>query len=707
MLSMLRPMLGRLSKNKAVVALAAAATLSVMVVTPDAGAQIRRLVGRAAAIGGAGATNLPYNVSDNQGNQWMFYQHGQFQQQGNMPIYSQGAMLQVNGQYPNARNNQATIDQKTGELVISDMPVNGFIVTRRILLNKEEGYVRYIDIIKNPTNAIASPNLVLNTNLNYGVQMAQTVTDPKKKDAQIGWAAQTHANGRCVVEMYAGKNAKSVPNVQYQQGNSNVQAMFSPPIPPGKEIAWMHFHAMTNSLDQSQKFVLGMKDSKVMASIPPAIRRLIINFRGGENFIGDYEILRGDILDVVELRGGDQLKGNLKETSFKLQTFYGNVELAVDKVIGLINAGEFRPRQLVVTKDGEVFGGKLDKDTLTLELSSGQVTQIPLSQISRVGYRKRGAEPEEWTFEKPVVLMRTGDRIGVQMPVMDIDISTRYGPLKIRAASIAAVNFQAEEHGVHEVFLTDGSKFAGLVNAEMFEMKLSGEGPEQIVKFPASSIRRLQMARAPEPAGEDEEAIMNLANEDQLVGALAGTLKLDTAFSTITLNAAEVKRLVHTPGSPSDVQVVLWDETSVSGQLQEQQLAIDLKSGVQIKVPVALVEDYEQPRPKPSQAAIDTIKQLVAELSAEDGTKRDAAQEKLTSMGPVVLMIIQEMKAAQSPEGQQRIDAIVKQLGDKEAPAKKEEKEKKETPARAAGAADAPVAPPAPEINVLPQIIDR
>jgi hypothetical protein len=299
--------------------------------------------------------------------------------------------------------------------------------------------------------------------------------------------------------------------------------------------------------------------------------------------------------------------------------------------------------------------------------------------------------------------MRTGDRIGVQMPSLDIDISTRYGPLRIKASSIAAVNFQSEEHGVHDVFLTDGSKFAGLINAEQFEMKLSGEGPEQVVKFPSSSIRRLQLAKAAESTDEDQ-AIMALANEDQLVGNLAGTLKLDTAFSTITLNAAEVKRLVHTPGSPSDVQVVLWDETSVSGQLQEQQLAIDLKSGVQIKVPVALVENYTQPQPKPSAAAIEAIKQLVTELSAEEFKQRDAAQEKLLTMGPIVVATLNELRANQTPEAQQRIDAIVKQLG-KDGSVKKEEEKKKDKPA-AAGAADAP-APVAPQVLPQIEVLDR
>jgi hypothetical protein len=407
--------------------------------------------------------------------------------------------------------------------------------------------------------------------------------------------------------------------------------------------------------------VLSMKESKIMASIPSAIRKLIINFRGGENFIGDYEILRGDILDVVELRSGDQLKGTLKEKSFKLDTFYGPVELPVDKIIGLINAGQFRPRQLLVTKDGEIFGGKLDREKLVLELSSGQVTEIPISAISRMGYRKRSGEPEEWTFEKPVVLMRTGDRIGVQMPTRDIDVATRYGPLKLKPDSVASIDFQTEENSVHQISLKDGSKFAGLVNGDVFEMRLGADGPEQVVKFPAASIRRLQLTNKTDDT-DDDQSTLNLANEDQLVGNLTGTLKLDTAFSTLTINAGEIKKLVHTAGAPSDVQVVLWDETTVSGQLQEQELAIALKSGVAMKVPVALVEEYNQPRPQASGAVVESIKSLVGELNSEDWKQRDAAQEKLIAMGPVVISTIKQIRPAQPPEAQQRIDLVLKQL---------------------------------------------
>ncbi len=192
-------------------------------------------------------------------------------------------------------------------------------------------------------------------------------------------------------------------------------------------------------------------------------------------------------------------------------------------------------------------------------------------------------------------------------------------------------------------------------------MKLASEGPEQIVKFPLSAIRRLQLVAKSDEIDEDQ-ATLELLNNDVLVGSLAGTLKLDTVFNTITVNAGEIKRLIHTAGSPSDVQVNLWDESLVSGQLQEQEILCKLKSGLEMKVPVSLVEEYTQPRPLASGSVQDLIKSLVSELNAEDWKKRDAAQEKLIQMGPVVFSSLKQMRTSQSPEAQQRIDVILKQI---------------------------------------------
>lgn len=661
--------------RKSRLAASAVVFASMVLVTAISGAQPRALARVVRAIGGGGGTiNLPYQVRDASGNQWMVYQGGWIQMQGNNPVYSQGAMLQLNGNQPNVHNNQARLDAKTGEVIFENMQSGQFMVTRRVLIDKEANYARYIDIIRNNQAQDQTVAVQIQSNMNFGIDNGQPIMDPRKKANTIGWAGMT-GNGRCVLEMYAGKGSKVTPeSVNFQQGNSFVQGQFQLAIPGNKEVAIMHVHAIVGTTEQANEFVRSFRESKVLASLPPDLRKMIINFSGGQGFIGERELLRGDMFDVVEIRGGDQMRGNLKEPAYKLETFYGNVELPAGRVIGLINVGEFRPRQLLVTTDGEIFGGKLGKETIGLELTSGQMTQIPLSQITRIGYRKRADEPEEWPTDKPFVALRSGERIGIQMPVEPIEIVTRYGPLKLDPKSIASILFQTEEHGVHDVLLTDGSKFAGLVAAPAFEMMLSSGGagsttqpaetPEppaaaQVVRFPSSAIARIQLAPVGEEQEPSESATLALANEDLLVGSLSGVLKLDTAFDTLTIQASELRKLTRVKDAGLDVQVTLWDASVVSGQLQDPSLQCQLASGVTVSIPVGLVEEYDQPTPAAGAGIIEKIQAAVAQLNADDWKVRDRAEAELTAMGPVVVGTLKEMRDKQPPEAQQRIDQIL------------------------------------------------
>ena len=619
---------------------------------------------------GPGTVNLPHVVNDNTGNQWMIYQGGWMRQNGNMPMYSQAAMLLVNGNAVASGANTATRDAKTGEILFENVPVQGSVtVTRRILINAADNYVRYIDVFKNGQPQEASVNVTFQTNFNYGVQTQATVNDPKKKDRGIAWVAQLQA-GRALLEVYGGRGAKNAPEIAFMPDNNMVRAAHTLTIPGGKSVALVHVHGTAASQDAAQQFVLGIKESKFLADVPPDVRKMIVNFGGGGSaFIdGDREVLRGELFDVVELRSGDLVKGTLKEPAYKLETFYGTIDLPADRVVGLINVGQFRPRQLLVTGEGEVFGGHLVKETVDLELSSGQATQIPLAQIARAGYRRRAGEPDEWTFDKPLVMLRTGERVGVVAPELPVEVLTRYGLLKLAPESILAIDFQAEGHGVHQIFLTDGSAFAGLVNSPEFAMKLSGP-TTQSVSFPASTLRRLQMTSKSPETDEDETPTLALANDDLLVGTLTGPLKLDTTFDTIDVDGAEVRSLTRAPESAGlDVQVTLWDQTTVSGQLQQPHVTCALGSGVQVTVPVALVEEYSNPNPKPSTTMVERIKSVVEQLSHPDWKTRESAEAQLAAMGPTVASVLREMLPGQPPEAQQRIESILKKLGKDSAP---------------------------------------
>lgn len=621
-------------------------------------------------VGPNGQVNLPYMLQDNNGGNWRVYQGGWFQQNSNMPLYSQGAMLTIDGQNPNVNSNTAKLDPKTGELMFENMPCGGCSVTRYVTVDKAGGYIRYIDVFKNTTNAAKTFQVMIQSSCNYGLNGGQSVPDPRKKDQYLGFVGQTGAN-QSIVEMYAGKGAKVAPQVSSPQGNNMIQASAALTIPAGKEQALMHLHATAPTQDAGAKFITDLKEPALLKSIPAALRKLIVNFRAAQDFIGDLEVLRGDVLDVVELRDGDSFKGTLKEPAYDLQTFYGDITLPPDKVIGLINVGQFRPRQLLITSDGQIIGGHLKKQTIELEMSSGQVTQIPLTQIARAGYRKRAGEPEEWTFDKPIVLLRTGERIGVQMPQGPIDVVTRYGKLALQPAQVASVQLQNEENNVHEIELTDGSRFAGLLTNDSFTLKLDIGGGEQNVTIPTSAMIRLQLTPKVKDADESTPVI-KLSNEDQMIGSLTGDLKMATAFDTITISAPELRSLSHSPDrGAQDVQVGLWDGTVFSGQLEETDLACQLQCGVSIKVPVALVQEYTQPQPRPSPATIEKIKGIVQnDLTNEDYHVRERARAQLLSMGTAVEAVLKDLRANQSPEAQKSIDVILGELDKQRHPPK-------------------------------------
>ena len=58
-------------------------------------------------------------------------------------------------------------------------------------------------------------------------------------------------------------------------------------------------------------------------------------------------------------------------------------------------------------------------------------------------------------------------------------------------------------------------------------------------------------------------------------------------------------------------------------------------------------------------AMIDKIKASVAQLNADDWKARDRAEAELTTMGPVVVGVLKQLRPSQPPEAQQRIDQIL------------------------------------------------
>ena len=642
---------------------------------------------------GAGALALPVSGSDGRGNTWMVYQPTYIQSQANFPVYGQAAALQVNGQQPQFNNpGSAHVDEKTGELVIEGLTAGPLAVTRRVLLDTDDGGIRVTDVLRNTTATEQPATVVVTSQINYGVQQSQTVPDPKRSGRALAWVATVAAGpGRAAVDCYGGPGAKVGATVESQPGGNVVNATYAATVPANGQIALVHYHLILPTADQGTAWVAAMKPARMLADLPKDVRRTVVNFRVGGGLMGDQEVLRGDLLDAVELRNGDRLNGTLTDPSFTLDTFYGTVELPVDHVVGIVNAGAYRPRQLVVTTDGQIFSGHLQQPTIGLELSSGQKVTIPLAQIARLGYRHRPGEPSDdappppadarpttgpsATLRPPYVLLATGDRVGVTLPAdKPITVVTRYGPLSLSPAVLSGITFTGEDSSVHTINLTDGSHFSGLVTVPDFEAVLdTGAGKPLTVHFPVGSISRIVFAGddddddggppALKPAANGGDApSLHLKRDDLLVGTLTGRFKVDTAFDTVTVNADEIRSISRGKDGGADLAVTTFDGTVFNGQVQDPTLACHLNCGIDVRVPVDLIDGYTNPSPAVPAMLKEQIDKLVSQLDADDWQARDAAEKQLVKLGPAVDGVLRGVRDKQPPEAQQRIDAVLRQL---------------------------------------------
>lgn len=611
--------------------------------------------GAAAAEGRRTTSNLPYRFpqGDPTGNSWMLFNGGRLIQQGNMPFCGDGAALSINGQGIQSNVQTVSIDN-SGEVVLDNIRVGQLSVTRRFI-QLDDGTMRVTDIIRNSRSDEVTANVTISFNINFGVQSTRSVSDPKKADRPLAIVI-TDGQNRNLVSIYAGRNSKLTPTINAIPNNNQVQAAFEMKIPPGKERAIVHFHQFAATVDQADKIASQYRESRALATLAPEIRRIVANYPVATSQLDEIELLRGTTTDVVELNSADQLRGDLLVGQWDIETAFGKMQIPGDQVAGLVVVAGPQPRQLLVTVDGEMIGGRLAQTALDLQTSSGQKLSLPISQISRVG--RRSLQPAEAETRKPLPMihLRTGDRLAVNLPQQPLRFATRFGTLDIPPATIAMLDLQPEQSPVHVISLTDGSRFSGLLLSDGFDVSLV-RGPK--VVLPSASIRRLAFAPDPEDVTEPS-ATLRLTGDDVLVVTLAPKINVVTTYANVTINGPEVKRISRVKDTPEDLQFALWDDSVISGRLAQPYLECVLAGGAAARVPAGAIEQYQCLAPQPSASAMEQVKRLVGELNADDWKQRERAEAQLSAMGEAIAPVLKQMRTDQPPEAQERIDSILK-----------------------------------------------
>jgi hypothetical protein len=647
---------------------------------------------------------LPYTLNDNFGSNWDVQFDGSIGDGGN-DLYDGGGRLFIDGQFQFVTNTgQASLDASRNEILFPATNFNGLNVSRRVAAMPALGAMRFVEILENSTDQPRRATVRVYFNLGGAVASATPLQRERDRDRDggnagpgpgarrnahlpLGYAIQDRTNALAMIG--AGAGAKVLPRFNFQHQSDNVDLFYDFDIPARQTAVIVHVQLRRALATQAAAVWQATRDKDLIRDLPKDLLKKIVNFRTGDGHVDDLEILRGEALDVVELRGGDAYRGSLVPDHWRIHTLYGPITLPSHKVVALLNVGKYRANQLLVTDEGEVIAGRLDTDTIELRLTSGQTSRIPLSQVTRLGYRRRPGDVDagDWSFEyKPTAYLRGGQRLHVNLAKPDFALATPIGPLNLPNQLISSIVFAGGESHVPTVTLRDGTKFSALLPAPVYEATLPGicftPGPElkvttripyptpshpQRVRLPSAAL--LRFAFSPEPEVEDLAPRITLSNRDELIGSLIGVLTLHTPFDTIKIEGPQIKRLAPAAAAPqkpgaaaSDVQITLWDDSTLSGRLADSHLTCQLRCGLIVKAPISLVHDYLQPLPQPSELTSQRIRVIAKDLDADDWQTRERAHSQILSVGPPAISVLQQLRPTQATEARQRIDLILQSL---------------------------------------------
>jgi hypothetical protein len=87
-----------------------------------------------------------------------------------------------------------------------------------------------------------------------------------------------------------------------------------------------------------------------------------------------------------------------------------------------------------------------------------------------------------------------------------------------------------------------------------------------------------------------------------------------------------------------------------------------LKCGVGLRIPISLIDLYNQPLPLPSSATAKRIRQVVRDLDSDDWKTREHAQNQILMIGPPAMAVLKQLQPSAPAEAAQRIELIINRL---------------------------------------------
>ncbi|HZP42373.1 MAG TPA: hypothetical protein VFD84_12825 [Candidatus Binatia bacterium] len=196
------------------------------------------------------------------------------------------------------------------------------------------------------------------------------------------------------------------------------------------------------------------------------------------------QVRGGADVDTVKLRGGDTLRGLVKEPQLRVRAAYGAVDLPRAAVATVVVGASDKGLTRIVLANGDTLTGFLE--TPEIHLAAGPRTEtVAIERIAELSFRASGdALPNDGRFR---AVMRNGDSVVVRDSFGPLHLKVGGRPVDTEARQIDRVEF-AESGEKATVVLVTGDSLSGELAGGRLELVLA-VGPRLAVD--PSAVRSL------------------------------------------------------------------------------------------------------------------------------------------------------------------------------------------------------------------------
>ncbi|MCP4377332.1 MAG: hypothetical protein GY794_14290 [bacterium] len=571
-----------------------------------------------------------WTVNDSAGFRWDIYlKYGQVND-GTYDAYDGGMQLHVGGATMSV-SQTGRLSKARDEIEIGPWKRGAVNVYRRIYVDKKIGYCRWIDIFENTSSSAQTLSLRYYSNLGSSVRSSYSTTAQANVTGKDwGFVTGSSRGSRpSIVHVFASKNAKVKPRVQFRRGDDNIYYHYTLKIPPKRAVALCHIEAQRRPVSSAKKFLKEFKVEGELKKIPASLRRIILNMGGAMLTMGSLKLPRHDEHDLIVQRGGNELLGTIKNTEYVIDTLQGKMTLPAARVVGLqapTGAGDRIKLGLI---DGQVVVGKLTNGAVKLKLVNGNVMSLKVDKIDTAAYRVSPQRPEEIAFLRPMMVLRNGQQLFFKKTDADWGFHTQYGRITLRPEDITNLILDTPDGGLHRAIFSNGSVLSGLMVQEDLKLTLD-LGPEL-------AIKRYLVSKFIMPTKENTGSglgELKLKNEDTLIGRIADeSIKIRTANNDqVSVKGDDIASItVPEEASLGIMKVKLHNGTTVDGTLAGKTIAFQVTPGPKLDIYVGHIVQINQSKPttKPTAKPASKPKPATTKpLTAAERARAAAEREK-------------------------------------------------------------------------------